>query len=192
MSIPAYDLGGVLPPFLGPRPGISANQSPYEASTEELVHRFGTTADRNELLRGLLSLRADLRSIGITRGFQWIDGSFVEDKEARVGSPPGDIDIVTVFDRPIGYLDDASWQPFVAPYLTTLFDPGYCKATYGCEAFSIDLGRSGQNIAMSSAFWFGLFSHQRDTFRWKGVVQCPLGLDAIDNAASDELSRRGH
>lgn len=96
MTIPAYDLGLVLPPFLGPRPGSVATQSPYDATTEELVHRFGTSAARNALLRGLLDLRAALRRIGITTGFQWIDGSFVEDKERRVGSAPGDIDIVTV------------------------------------------------------------------------------------------------
>jgi len=192
MSIPAFDLGGVLPPFLGSRPGILAYQSPYHTDTEDLVLRFGTTPHRNQLLRGLLDLRAAFRTIGIVNGFQWIDGSFVEDKEGRGGSPPSDIDIVTVFERPAPLRDDVKWQAFAAAYLHTLFDPGYCKAHYRCEAFAIDLGMSGQNTAMLSAFWFGLFSHQRDTFRWKGVVQCPMGDDPVDQPASDELARRGY
>lgn len=169
-----------------------ACQSPYHASVEDLVLRFGTTPHRNHLLRGLLNLRAAFRAIGLMEGFQWINGSFVEDKEGRTGAPPGDIDIVTVFERPASLRIESRWQAFIAPHISTLFSPGHCKASYGCEAFAIDLGKSGQNTAMLSAFWFGLFSHQRDTFRWKGVVQCPLGADPIDQAASDELARRGH
>jgi hypothetical protein len=190
MPIPAYDMGLVLPPFLGPRPGSMASQSPYEATTEELVHRFGTSPARNTLLRGLLELRAALRAVGISQGFQWIDGSFVEDKERRLGIAPGDIDLVTVFDRPSGLEGNQAWVDAIGPH-ALLFDPAHCKATYRCEAFYIDLGRTGQQVAALSAFWFGLFSHQRDTFRWKGVVRCALGPSAADDAADAELSRRG-
>lgn len=190
MPLPAYDLGLVLPPFLGTSPGSSPSQSPYTADTEELVHRFGSSPARNVLLRGLLDLRAALRAIGIVNGFQWIDGSFVEDKERRLGVAPGDIDIVTVFDRPTGHDDHAVWEAAMRPH-ANLFNPGYCKATYKCEAFYIDTGRKGQRVATESAFWFGLFSHQRDTFRWKGVVRCQLGAAAVDAAADKELARRG-
>lgn len=191
MAIPAFDLGLVLPPFLGSRPGMMAFQSPYEARLEELVSRFGTTPERNRLLRGLVDLRAALRALGIVNGFQWIDGSFVEDKERRLGAPPGDIDIVTCFDRPLTAQTDAEWDRISRPHEATLFDPGHCKTTYKCEAFYIDLGRSGQSIASQSAFWFGLFSHQRDTFRWKGVVRVRLGPDDWDDAAHNELVQRG-
>ena len=153
------------------------------------MHRFGVTDRRNRYLRGLLGLRAELRSLGLTSGFQWIDGSFVEDKEAR-GSEPGDIDIVTVFDRPTGLSDHAAWQAHVMPK-AALFNPAHCKATYNCEAFYIDLGNNSQNTARQSAFWFGLFSHQRSTYRWKGMVEVDLGPDPIDQAASNELTRRG-
>jgi len=189
VPIPAYDAGGVLPPFLGALPGHSATQTPYRASIEELVHRFGVSDVRNRYLRGLLELRAELRALGVTSGFQWIDGSFVEDKEAR-GLVPGDIDIVTVFDRPVGVGDNAAWLAHARPR-AVLFDPAYCKATFNCEAFYIDLGNNAQAIAQQSAFWFGLFSHQRSTFRWKGIVEVNLGPDPIDQAASDELTRRG-
>jgi hypothetical protein len=191
VSIPAFDLGGVLPPFLGTRPGASAAQSPHHASTEDLVHRFGTTPHRNRLLRGLLNFRLALRSIGVTEGFQWIDGSFCENKEQVLGQEPADIDLVTAFERPTFATTNADWKSHIPPHLPTLFNPRYCKATYNCDAYVIDLGTTGQNVARLSAFWFGLFSHQRDTYRWKGIVQCPLGLDPIDQPASDELARRG-
>jgi hypothetical protein len=189
VPIPAYDAGGVLPPFLGALPGSMATQTPYRASIEELVHRFGVTDLRNRYLRGLLELRAKLRSLGVTSGFQWIDGSFVEDKEAR-GLEPGDIDIVTVFNRPAGFNDSLLWQAYVMPH-ASLFNPAYCKTAFNCEAFYIDLGNSGQAVAQQSAFWFGLFSHQRSTYRWKGIVEVNLGPDPIDQAASNELTRRG-
>lgn len=191
MSIPAYDLGLVLPPFLGPRPGSMASQSPYDATTAEIVARFGTSPARNTLLRGLLNLRAALRGIGVEEGYQWIDGSFVEDKERRLGAAPGDIDVVTVFDRPMGYTDNATWNKMIGPH-AALFDPAHCKATYQCEAFYIDLGRRGQQVAALSAFWFSLFSHQRETFRWKGVVRCSLGGAGTDATADAELTRRGY
>lgn len=191
MSIPAFDLGLVLPPFLGDRPGSSATQSPYRATTDDLVHRLGSTPERNTLLRGLLNLRAALRDIGVSNGFQWIDGSFVEDKERRLGIAPADIDVVTIFNRPAGLENEADWDDHTEPYMLTLFDPPYCKARYRCDAFYIDASRSGTSVATSSAFWFSLFSHQRDTFRWKGVVRCELGPAGIDDLADAELARRG-
>jgi hypothetical protein len=191
LSIPAFDLGGVLPPFLGSEPGVGAMQSPHDASMLELVHRFGTSAHRNQLLRGLLEFRSALRGIGLIDGFQWIDGSFVEDKEFVVGLAPSDIDLVTLFERPGFINDEAEWKAYVDPHRFTLFNPRHCKAAYRCDAYPIDLGTSGQNVAKLSAFWFSLFSHQRDTYRWKGIVQCPLGPDNIDQDASDELARRG-
>lgn len=181
----------MLPPFTGTEPGLLATQSPHVATPLELVHRFGTTPHRNLLLRGLLGYRAALRGIGLTQGFQWIDGSFVEDKETILGLPPSDIDVVTLFERPPSVADEASWRIHVAPHRFTLFNPKHCKANYHCDAYPIDLGTSGSNVARLSAFWFGLFSHQRDTQRWKGIVQCALGADGIDDAASDELARRG-
>lgn len=191
MSIPSYDAGGVLPPFLGTSPGSAASQSPYEASPEELVLRFGTSAYRNRLLRGLLELRKDFRGMGIVSGYQWIDGSFVEDKERTTGAPPNDIDVVSLIERPLVATDDASWQLLITPHLPTIFNPAHCKARYSCDAYAIDLGAPPLGIAAQCAYWFGLFSHQRNTYRWKGIVGCPMGSDPMDDTASRELTRRG-
>jgi hypothetical protein len=61
----------------------------------EVVLRYGVTAERAAILTGLLDYRAALRNVGIMDGFQWLDGSFVEDVEAIRSRPPSDIDVVT-------------------------------------------------------------------------------------------------
>lgn len=188
MTIPAFTSAGVLPPFLGSRPGIMSDQSPYHATLPDLIARFGTTPDRNRLLRGLLSLRAAIHGHGIADGLQWIDGSFVEDKEANVGASPGDIDLVTVFRRPVR----VSWAPLFGTLRSTLFDPAYCKHIYSCEAFYVDADGNPIAVARQSAFWFGLFSHQRTTYIWKGAVALPLDPAIAGDADADvELVRRG-
>ena len=191
MTIPAFDLGGVLPPFIGPEPGSFAFQSPYKSTPENFVARFGISAARNQILRGWLTYRDELRQVGLENGFQWVDGSFVEDKEKSKGVAPKDVDVVTVFNRPPGLSQDADWNPMASTLLPTLFDPDYCKAQFHCDAYPIDLGAPSENVAMLSAFWFSLFSHQRATYRWKGIVQIPLGPASIDAAADAELRRRG-
>jgi hypothetical protein len=132
-----------------------------------------------------------LRKVGLKDGFQWVDGSFVEDKEKTKGMAPKDVDVVTVFKRPAGLSQDADWVPFATQLLPTLFDADYCKAQFQCDAYQIDLGAPSDSVAMLSAFWFSLFSHQRATYRWKGIVQIPLGPAATDAAADAELRRRG-
>ena len=74
-----------MPPFLGSTPGAAPSlMSPYDVTASEIVARFGTTPGRREILRGWLDHRAAMRVIGIDKGFQWLDGSFVEDKEPKI------------------------------------------------------------------------------------------------------------
>lgn len=173
---------------MGDRPGIPAGQSPYPATALELVQRFATSMERAALLMGFFELRGALRAAGIVNGFQWIDGSFVEHAEATKGRPPGDIDVVTLFHRPADRLGGQRWDEFVDAHIDTLFDPEFCKAVYHCDAYVIDLYADPETSASQAAYWFGLFSHQRDTFRWKGIVQVRLEQD--DSAAVVELDRR--
>jgi hypothetical protein len=51
---------------------------------------------------------------------------------------------------------------------------------YRCEAFFVDLSLPGEVIVPQVAYWFGLFSHRRTTFEWKGLVQVPLDTPAED------------
>jgi hypothetical protein len=73
-----------------------------------LVQRFAASRERLDILRGLLEYRAALGAIGIVQGFQWLDGSFVEDVEVTKGRPPSDIDVVTLAYRPI--VDQNAWN----------------------------------------------------------------------------------
>lgn len=73
MTIPPFEEGGNLPP------GI------HEATWDEIVARFGTTAWRRELLGGLLEALENLRTAGCRHAY--VDGSFVTAKET-----PGDFD----------------------------------------------------------------------------------------------------
>lgn len=53
-----------------------------------LVKRFATSAERIEILLVLIAYRTELRSLGFLDGFQWIDGSFVEQIEITRNRPP--------------------------------------------------------------------------------------------------------
>lgn len=107
---------GVVPPI---RPGsdpAGTDRSPYEVTMEELVNRFCLSADRAEILKGFLELRSDLNSIGINRGFQWVDGSFLENIEDTEARPPNDIDVVMFAFLPAGQTQQ-SFLPVISPYL---------------------------------------------------------------------------
>src|SRR5438067_12351601 len=93
--IPPFSQSLVLPPIYG----NPAQRSPYRASFTELAQRLATSDHRKQLLRGLRLYRAKLRDIGIT-GFQWINGSLVENVEELRQDNPKDVDVVTFFRRP--------------------------------------------------------------------------------------------
>jgi hypothetical protein len=104
MPIPAFSIDGVLPPYVGPGGpgGAPQDMTPYVATAVEVVLTLGTTPRRRTILGRWLDHRAALRGLGFQRGFQWLDGSFVEQKE------PNDLDIVTFVFRPAtvtGYAD---------------------------------------------------------------------------------------
>lgn len=91
--IPQMNAAHFLPPFLGHNPGQRLWTSPYPASISEVVERFATSPTRVILLHGLLSYRDALRAAGLSEGYQWLDGSFVEDIEWQQHRPPRDIDM---------------------------------------------------------------------------------------------------
>lgn len=176
--LPSFTLSGVLPPYhpeLGATKDHVHGRSPYLISPEELVSAFATSPERKSLLRDLFHYRHSLRELGIG-GYQWIDGSFVEDVETQRGRPPGDIDVVTFLSRPAGMSEKSSWEEFVDQHISLLNADGLAV-----HCFFVDLSIPAIVAIRQSVFWFGLFSHQRDTALWKGLVQIDLGVD--DSAA---------
>jgi len=187
--IPHFGLGDVLPPFMGEdATGGILPRSPYRATLEEVVETFCTSPERAAILRGLLAFREALRAEGFEAGFQWLDGSFVEDCERVKGRPPGDVDVVNLLHRPPAKMVGEDWETFVNDRIDTLFDPSWTKANFACDAYFIDLDSTPALIADFSAYWIGLFSHQRDTFRWKGMLRVDFGGD--DASAADLLAAK--
>lgn len=135
MPIPAFTTSGVLPPFVGDSPTEPAQMAPFAVAFSELANRFGATLHRWRLLQGLAAYRAALRATGIEAGFQWIDGSFLEDVETLRDRPPADIDLVTFAAPPPG----TTAHDFRDRY-ADLLDPRQTKERFGCDAYFVDLG----------------------------------------------------
>jgi hypothetical protein len=181
-KIPDWDIHGILPPI---RPGeapVSSDRSPYRTSADGLCLRFGQTAERRHILRGLIRLRAELQQAGVTNGFQWVDGSFAEDVEASQGRPPGDIDVVTF--APLG---DAKRQQQLVAAHPDLFDPGRAKVHFLVDHYMVATDVTfDADQASWVAYWYSMWSHRRDDRRWKGFVQLSLAED--DSNATAWLS----
>ncbi|AXW22519.1 hypothetical protein CJO86_02345 [Ralstonia solanacearum] len=172
----------VLPPYTGDDPTQMATMSPYKAEFLEFAQQFATSQHRADLLNGLIAYRDALRNIGLTQGFQWFDGSFVEDVEQSRGRPPADIDVVTFaygpqFADPLGY---SAWFG----QNQALFNHRETKRLHNCDAYFVDMNKLRPDLLVDrTRYWFGLFSHQRATALWKGMVQVPLLSDDIQASA---------
>ena len=182
--IPDWDEAGVIPP-MDRRDPVSFNRSPYRVSLIDVIARFGNTQIRRELLSGLLDFRAEIHRAGLTRGFQWIDGSFVEDVErTRPDSPtPRDIDVVTFYYVPDGRTDESVY--YASP---GVFDNARVKDVHKIDSYFVALSQTDSEIVIElAAYWYSLWSHTRDE-KWKGYFQVSLDPDE-DEAARTELNR---
>lgn len=187
-TIPDHGWDGLLPPYEGRDPTSRSNRSPYRASWAEIIERFATSLKRVEILLGLLRYRDALRNHGITNGFQWLTGSFVEE----IRREPNDVDVVTFFHAPPGMTRTSARA-------SGLFDPRQAKAHYHCDAYPIVLSYpSGEGpdsnshapaLVDNTTYWYGLFSHRRDTYAWKGFLHLDLLPAAQDDAAKVEIER---
>ena len=180
--IPDWDHSGVIPALDEDNP-TSRDRSPYIVSMRQLVERFGTTEHRRKLLGGLMDYRSDLRQAGLLQGFQWINGSFVEDVERTSSRPPEDIDVVTFYYVPDGYTDETFYAKN-----QTLLDPGSAKARHYVHAYYVRLNSgSVESVIRNCTYWYSLWSHSREGV-WKGYLQMSLEVDE-DGAARHDLDR---
>jgi hypothetical protein len=177
MPIPTFSIDGVLPPYVGTTGpgGAAAAMSPFTASATEVVGSLGGSDPRREILRGWLGHRAALRSIGLDRGFQWLDGSFVENKD------PKDLDVLTFLYRPVGFTEP-QFNALLAANMG-LFARAPVKATYKLDFFAVDLNGSPETLVNFTRYFCGLFSHRRGDDLWKGMLQVRLENVADDGVA---------
>jgi hypothetical protein len=155
--------------------------TPFEATAVELVRTFGTSAHRLTLLQNWLEHRAAFRALGFTEGFQWIDGSFVEDKVPR------DLDVVTFSRRPARASGPQALEALIRA------NPDQCirgpvKTRYSLDAFFVDLDGSKESLVNATRYYAGLFSHRRTDDLWKGMVQVRFDNPVDDAAATAVLA----
>jgi hypothetical protein len=172
VAIPAWNALGLLPPIDSELP-TSPERSPYPVKLLDVVMRFSTSPERRSVLTGFLDYRAALHQIGICAGFQWLDGSFLEDVETLERRAPRDMDVVTFMHTPASY---------AAADLAALDHDGV-KARFQVDAFLVELDEVALGeLVFYSAYWYSMWSHRRNQ-AWKGFLQ-------IDLAASDDAQAR--
>jgi hypothetical protein len=164
MPVPDFTHSGVLPAFTAGNPAIRNGQSPYHVTLEELVRTLGFSSERQQMIQGLVQYRAFLRSFNLRRGFQWVDGSFVERKA------PHDIDTLTFF-----YANECG-------DLSRLWGIGsdQLKATFHCDGYYVALDEDPEALVELIGYWTNLFSHRRDTFEWKGMLRLDLSISPFE------------
>ncbi|MER2507231.1 MAG: hypothetical protein ABTQ27_00565 [Amaricoccus sp.] len=168
--IPNWNMEGVLPPIWPGEDGTSPNRAPYTATTTELVDQFGITPTRLNIIEGLLDYRSALYDAGIVKGFQWLDGSFMEHIELHSARPPNDIDVVTFFELPAG-----ETQAALAARTPHLFDHDRVKANYKVDSYNAILGETlAEHHVRVHCYWYSMWSHNRNQ-TWKGFVRIELG-----------------
>ena len=170
----------VIPPVLDVPPEyqhLPEYGSPYLTTLSQVIERFSTTPNRVRLLRGLLAYRRALYDLGITQGFQWLDGSFLENVESK-DKPgeermPHDIDVVTFYYPPDGEL----------PLTDELFTPKATKDKYSVEAYGVPLGEPlDQELVEAISYWHGMWSIRRRDHHAKGFVQIDLDPEYDEHA----------
>ena len=181
MPIPPFNSNHVLPPHAGD-PRQRDQLSPFPCTSLDLCQRFATSPERRGILGGFLRFRELLGRAGFQEGFQWLDGSFLENVEAEPGRPPNDLDTVTFYLPP-----DAAFSLRVATAFPTLADHGQTKTDYHLDHYFLDMGQHPVLTVEWTRYWAGLFSHRRDGV-WKGMLRIDLNTPAEDTNARTYLN----
>lgn len=177
-AIPAWNARGVLPP-IDPLTPISVTRSPYEVTLLDVITRFATSPERGQILKGFLDYRAALHALGLTVGFQWLDGSFAEDVEMIERRNPRDLDVVTFVEVPAS---------FRLPPSPSVVDHDFAKQRFHVDGYPFGLNEiSPGELVHFSAYWYSLLSHRRD-MEWKGFLEVNLN-PADDGAAAAALAQ---
>ncbi|MFJ5316590.1 DUF6932 family protein [Pectobacterium versatile] len=176
-NVPLWNEMGVIPPINESQPTGSA-RSPYETDIIKFVSMFAQTPPRKHILQGFLSFRKALYQVGITDGFQWIDGSFTEHIELIEGRAPNDLDLVTFFN-----FNDGDDDTTIISRNQYLFNHEHVKSTYHIDSYFEPLGTHPSHLVSRAVYWYSVWSHKRD-LSWKGFLQIPLSPSLDDLACT--------
>jgi hypothetical protein len=181
MPIPVFDHNNVIPPHLGD-PTDRSHLSPYECTILELCNRFSTSPQRIAILQGLIAFRQRMTQNGVVYGFQWLDGSFMENIEITEGRPPNDLDLVTFF----GGLTTAQ-QSALRISFPEFANPTLAKNNYSLDHYPVDFSFRPDVTVEMTRYWIQLFTHNRKGV-WKGILKLQLNTPIDDQHALDYLN----
>lgn len=160
---------GLLPPVYPGHETAFDTRSPYRVTPEYFVTHFGKNNERLKLLRSFFDFRARIYQAGGNGGFQWVNGSFVENKELIKKKKPNDIDVVTFLEN--------------TPSDSSLADSGAMKRLYSVDSHWVIFSRhSKAELVYLVVYWYSLWGHQRDSLQWKGFLEIPLDKKLDDDA----------
>lgn len=182
--IPDFDQNLVIPPHVGD-PVDPGQLSPYPCTTLDLCQRLGRTPERRSILGKFLDFRQRLLGEGLNNGFQWLDGSFLEDVERRENRAPKDLDLVTVF---WGY--DRAFLQGLATRFREFASPSLARISFNLDHYCLDAGYDPAVTLEQTRYWMLLFSHNREGV-WKGMLRIELNTPADDKAARQALAKAG-
>lgn len=176
--MPAWNANGVIPPVSSAAPA-SAERSPYAVSLSEFVLRFASSAKRQQILAGYLRYRGRLHTAGLTAGFQWLDGSFLENIETTETRDPNDLDVVTFFSVPVGVTQQQLQTQAPDLFPITAGERALIKSSFSVDPYLVSLGSRAPLLVKQCTYWYSMWSHRRDA-TWKGYLQ--IDLDPQDDA----------
>lgn len=181
MPIPDFDHNNVIPPHLG-NPTEKTHLSPYPCTIFEFCSKFATSKDRIEILKNFIEFRKLVTQNGILNGFQWLDGSFLENIEISDNRSPRDLDLVTFFNGL--NLDD---QSKIISNFPEFVDPVLSKNKFKLDHYPVDYGYSPDATVEMTRYWIQLFTHNRKSI-WKGILRLPLNTPIDDDYALTYLN----
>jgi hypothetical protein len=127
-----------------------------------------------------LRYRGRLHVAGLTTGFQWLDGSFLENIELIETRDPNDLDVVTFFSLPVGVTQQQVLSLAPDAFPTNSSERATVKSVYFVDPYFVSLGSRAPLLVRQSAYWYSMWAHRRNS-AWKGYLQIDLdsGEDAL-------------
>ena len=168
--IPPFNHNNVLPPFQGNNPANIYKQSPYQCSIMEFCKHFAMSDKRKIILKGFVQFRLKCCHIGITKGFQWIDGSFIEDIMASDNREPNDIDVVSFI---FGLQAIPNLIIEIKKNFREFVEPQLSKTNYHVDHYLVEADFNPITTIQAVKYWNQLFGHNLKGI-WKGMVEIPF------------------
>jgi hypothetical protein len=79
-------------------------------------------------------------------------------------------------------LDQGTWLQIVMQN-QNVFNSNQAKIEFGCDHYFLDLLKRPALLVADTSYFFGLFTHQRTSYLWKGMLELPLNSDDLSARA---------